>query len=222
MTAPVTRLDPTIEIPASFLVTGSSGAGKTDLVLRIIAHRLSIFRKPFEEIIYFYDTYQDKFDQYATTVKFVNSLIDVKFTGRSTLIIIDDQALNISTEIVSLFTTGRHKNVTPMLLVQNIFLPSPLMRTIVANCSHFLFLKSPKSRFQLANLLRQIYSKDQSKHVLAAYDDATRQKYTFLWLDLSPNADERLRIKSRLYTASDDVTSLQKVYLMPITYNEFS
>ena len=222
MTAPVTRLDPTIEIPASFLVTGSSGAGKTDLVLRIITHRLSIFRKPFEEIIYFYDTYQDKFDQYATTVKFVNSLIDVKFTGRSTLIIIDDQALNISTEIVSLFTTGRHKNVTPMLLVQNIFLPSPLMRTIVANCSHFLFLKSPKSRFQLANLLRQIYSKDQSKHVLAAYDDATRQKYTFLWLDLSPNADERLRIKSRLYTASDDVTSLQKVYLMPITYNEFS
>ena len=52
--------------PASFLISGPSGVGKTHWIFHLIEHRNEIFTEKIEKIFYFYDTYQKKFDQFKT------------------------------------------------------------------------------------------------------------------------------------------------------------
>ena len=57
--------------PASFLLSGPSQLGKTHWIFRFIENRNEIFTEKLEKILYFYDMYQKKFDQYIDSIQFI-------------------------------------------------------------------------------------------------------------------------------------------------------
>ena len=57
-----------VDNPASFLISGPSGIGKSHWIFRLIEHRNEIFTEKIEKIFYFYDTYQKKFDQFVDSI----------------------------------------------------------------------------------------------------------------------------------------------------------
>ena len=60
-----------VDNPASFLLSGPSGVGKTHWIFCLIEHRNKIFTEKIEKIFYFYDTYQKKFNQYVDSIQFI-------------------------------------------------------------------------------------------------------------------------------------------------------
>ena len=65
--------------------------------------------------------------------------------------------------------------------------------------THYLVLfKNPRDANQVATLARQMYP-GKSKFVLEAFEDATKEPYGYLLIDLKPETDERYRIRTNVF-----------------------
>jgi len=90
------------------------------------------------------------------------------------LVIIDDLMRESSSNevIVDLFTKGsHHKNLSVILISQNLFHQGRRQRDIFLNANYIVF-KNPRNRAQIRHLARQVYP-DDSKFIEEAYYDAT-------------------------------------------------
>ena len=86
------------------------------------------------------------------------------------------------------------------------------MRTLSLNSHYIILFKNPRDSLQICTLARQMYP-GKSKFLVEAFNDATRQAYGYLLLDLKPTTEDRLRIRTGIlpdniqivYTENDDV-----------------
>jgi len=105
--------------------------------------------------------------------------------------------------VSKLFTRGsHHTNTSVIFITQNIFHPSKESRTIALNTQYLVLFKNVRDKSQIAYLARQMYP-SRSKHMVEAYTDATNAPYSYLFVDLKPDADEKLRLKANIFP--DDV-----------------
>ena len=205
-------VDARLKHPTSIILSGASNCGKSFLTFKIISLRKTLFNPPIQHVTYFYTVYQKIFDDYAHDVAFISRLEDFIPSGENTLLILDDCLDILSEKIASYFTRGRHYNVTTIFQTQNIFHKSPHMRTITANCQNFIIFKSPKAYFQLSHLIRQIYTRDKGRSVLASFEDSTKQPFSYFWIDLAPQTPEYLRLKTDFLNAASSNTISAAVY----------
>ncbi|GIY61030.1 uncharacterized protein CDAR_311301 [Caerostris darwini] len=69
------------------------------------------------------------------------------------------------------------------------------MRDILLN-AHYLFLfKNPRDQSQIIHLGRQLYP-SQTKFFREVYEDATSKPFSYLLIDLNPDTDDSLRLRS--------------------------
>ena len=122
------------------------------------------------------------------------------FDGREPiLLIVDDLMQETNETIANLFTKGsHHRNVSVLFLVQNLFPKNKFARTISLNAHYMMLFKNPRDASQFQNLARQMYPK-QSQFAVEAYKDATREPYSYLLVDLRPEQDEDLRLRTNIF-----------------------
>ena len=60
--------------PFTSIVAGPTGSGKTHLVFALITHKDQLFKNNLAGIMYCYNTYQSKFQQYKDTIEFVEGM----------------------------------------------------------------------------------------------------------------------------------------------------
>jgi len=60
-----------------------------------------------------------------------------------------------------------------------------------------VLFKNPRDVSQFANLARQMYPKT-SQFAVEAYRDATRKPYSFMLVDLRPEQDKELRLRTNI------------------------
>jgi len=65
------------------------------------------------------------------------------------------------------------------------------------NAHYMVLFKNQGDASQFANLARQMYPKT-SQFAVEAYKDATREPYSYLLVDLRPEQDEDLRLRSNI------------------------
>jgi len=58
--------------------------------------------------------------------------------------------------------------------------------------------KNPRDASQFANLAKQIYPKT-SQFAVEAYKDATREPYSYLLVDLRPEEDDDIRLRTNIF-----------------------
>jgi hypothetical protein len=58
--------------------------------------------------------------------------------------------------------------------------------------------KNPRDASQVAILARQMYP-GKSQFVVEAYEDATKEPYGYLLIDLRPDTDDRYRIRTKIF-----------------------
>ena len=83
-------------------------------------------------------------------------------------------------------------------LAQNLFLKNKFTRTISLNAHYMVLFKNPRDATQFANLARQMYP-HTSKFAVEAYKDATRSPYSYLLIDLRPEQDDDLRLRTNIF-----------------------
>ena len=129
-------VDLRIRSPATLVIAGPTGSGKTRLLADLISQATRVATPPPVEIIYCYSEWQKGFDAMSKnsdgiSIVFNQGMVDVKrelaTDGKNRWLIIDD-LMSEATEkgrSDALFTKhSYHLNLTVFLVVQNMFLKS--------------------------------------------------------------------------------------------------
>lgn len=185
--------------PFTMLVSGPTGSGKTVWVKNLInQNHLFCLPSP-ERIVYCYGEYQPIFASFKKTI-FMPGLpenIMQMFDGsKPEWLIIDDLMLETAnSKVVSeIFTKGsHHRNLSIILLVQNFFMRGKESRNISLNSQYIVLFKNPRDQSIATNIARQMFP-TKIKKFQAIYEDATRDPFSYLFIDLKPDTPSNLRL----------------------------
>lgn len=188
-----------LQFPFSLFIAGPSGCGKTEFVLKLL------------------DCIKNKFD-YILWVNSENNAIPKKICDLSqveimkeipnsfgsvpdgTLIILDDMMTEAYTKnVCELFTKGsHHKNLSVILITQNIFHQGRYARDIALNSKYLVFFKNPRDKAQIYPLARQIYPEKPSE-IVRVYNEATSEPHSYLFFDLTQATHELFRFRTDIF-----------------------
>ncbi len=200
---------------SSFVVCGRSGSGKTTFISKLLLNADEMFEnekgRPIE-ILYCYSAYQDIYDKMyrkMRNIRFVQGLPDrdllrklISPKNRHLILVIDDlmrQALS-STLIFDFFTVNAHHQGTSIIYVShNLFQQGEFSKAISLNSTYYCLFKNPRGADQIRTLSSQIYP-GMNNAVVQAYNMATNaQKYGYLFLDMSINMPDELRMRTCIF-----------------------
>jgi hypothetical protein len=186
--------------PFTCVISGPTGSGKSVFVQRLLKHAKSVIDPPPDRILYCYGVYQTVFAEFQGVVFHEGLPSLAEFDGRNhTLVIIDDLMHETNNEVTKLFTRGsHHTNTSVIYITQNMFHPDKETRTITLNAQYLVLFKNVRDKSQIAHLSRQMYP-GRSKHMTESYIDATSVPYSYLFVDLKPQTDDKHRLKASIF-----------------------
>ena len=203
-------MDPRWQTPFTCLVAGPSGAGKTVFVTKFIRFLKEMTHPPPEEVVWCYGEWQEGYRE-TENVIFQEGLPneDQWTDGKSRLLIIDDLMAETDHSVTRLFTKGsHHRNISVMLIVQNLFFKNKESRTISLNSHYMVLFKNPRDASQITQLAKQMYP-GKTRWMQEAYKDATSRPFGYLLVDLRQSTPEHLRLRSHIFPDEQP----QEVYL---------
>lgn len=185
--------------PFTMLIAGPSGCGKTFWLKQLI-NNVGRFINPVpKKISYFYAEYQKLFNT-MMNVNFIKGLPEgliEKIDGSEPHLIIIDDLMNESSSsklISSLFTRGsHHKNLSVILIVQNLFIQGSESRNISLNAHYIVLFKNPRDKSISSMLARQMFPNKIVKF-RNIFDHATSEPFSYLFIDLKPETPDEVRL----------------------------
>ena len=100
-----------------------------------------------------------------------------------------------SKAVSQLFTRGRHDNMSVIFLTQNLF--HPKQRNISLNSDYMVVFKNVRDKSQFTNLSKH-FMPNHTSFLKWVYEDATKLPHSYLFLDMKPDTDERIRIRTNI------------------------
>ena len=200
--------------PFGLLFSGGTKTGKTTFVKqRLLGNVQVMIDPPPENIKYFYSEYQDTFAEIKSLVpniEFIEGVPDVIFDSINpktrNLYIFDDMMGERDSMIAKLFTKKSHhdlhsviyKSLSVIYIVQNLFHQSKDHRTISLNASYIVLTKNVRDASQVIHLAKQIYP-NNVKYFQHAYQMATAEPFSYLFIDLTPTCPDETRLRSGIF-----------------------
>ena len=191
--------------PLGLLVSGGTKTGKTTFVKKLLSHFQVMIDPPPEDIKYFYSEYQDTFAEIKSLVpeiEFIEGVPDTIFDSINpktrNLYIFDDMMGERDAIIAKLFTKKSHGNLSVIYIVQNLFHQSKDHRTISLNASYIVLTKNVRDASQVIHLTKQIYP-NNVKFFQQAYQMATAEPFSYLFIDLTPTCLDETRLQSGIF-----------------------
>lgn len=193
-----------IEVPCRILICGATGVGKSHLTANLIIQRQRMFSDAFKNIFYCCKDESSIPPQIRLLVKFVRGLPDEEITnnidGRHILLIVDDLMTESfkSQKISDIFLSGRHKNLSILLISQVLFPQERHARSISLNCSHLIVFPYTRDQSSIIHLAKQVYP-TCPRDFKDMYIHATSEKHSYLMLTFSPNASRITRFAQNIF-----------------------
>jgi hypothetical protein len=201
--------------PTSIYISGPSFCGKSHLTSRIIQHADTLFTEAPKRIVYAYKCWQSIYEELPARVEMFEGLPSRKdieewtTDSQHVLMVIDDQLPEVvsSVDIQELFTVlCHHRNMSVILLGQNIFTPGKCSRTISLNCHYLILFKNHRDKQQISTLASQIYPGAERAYFLDAFRRAVQNKYGYLVCDLHPASSDDYRLRTDIIPGQETVT----------------
>jgi len=190
--------DNLIQLPCRIVIAGPSGCGKSELTLNLIKRQKEVFDYGFpSKILYCYKESLPKCT--ASNIEFYNGLPNLEDLKANTLIVIDDFMIECCKDdtIVSLFTRmSRHRNLSVILLVQNIFFKN--LRNLTLSATHIVIFKSPRDISFVNYLAKQMFPKHKN-YLQEAYAHATKKAHSYLLINITQRQKEEHRVSSSFF-----------------------
>lgn len=192
------------EHPFTLILSGPSSCGKTSFCIKLLENLKQLCSvDKFDRILWCYSERNSIPAQGKTRVTFhkgLPRLDEDKLSPRPSLIILDDLLDKAySKEVSSLFTRGsHHRNVSIILITQNLFHQSAHSRDISLNAKYMVLFRNLRDKNQITHLARQVYPEDW-RGFYNAYRDATKDPYSYLLVDFSQNINDLLRFRARIF-----------------------
>lgn len=200
--------------PAPIVLAGPTGCGKTYFLSNLLLRNM--IQPPPERIIWMYGDWQEAYDRvkekypHAEFVKnFDDQLYETLKPDKRNFVVLDDQMSNEDARdnlgLSRYFTQGsHHRNATVAYVVQNLFDKGKAMRTASLNSHYIVLFKNPRDKGQVRVLAQQMYPQN-ARFLVRAYEDATRQPYEHMLIDLKPDTPEALRVRAGTFAETPTV-----------------
>ena len=182
----------------SMLVVGPTQCGKTYFVQQLLTK--NCIEYPDEkstQIYWFYNQWQPRYDALKRALKkkiqFTQGLPNLSEDLNeinpeyNNILVFDDlmsQAID-SPGLSQLFTQGRHRNASVILLLQNMFPKGKYNTDISRNAQYLVLFRSPSDRKQMDIMAERTFAKDRPKF-MSAYMKETEKPYGYIILDNHP------------------------------------
>ena len=192
--------------PFTAMCAGATKSGKTEWAKRFVLNACHLMRPSPDEIIWCFSEYQPSYEELRRNpqVRLVEGLPDTNYLKstpyKRKLLVMDDLLMEgdgKKSSVTQLFTKGAHHwNCSCIHIVQNLFYGN--IRTARINSHYLILMRNPSDKLQVCQLARQLFPRKQNDF-LEAYDDATKEPYGYLVVDLAPNTNEKLRLRSHVF-----------------------
>jgi ABC-type oligopeptide transport system ATPase subunit len=130
--------------------------------------------------------------------------------GKPSLIILDDPLNEVySVQICDLLSKGsHHRNISVILITQNLFHQGKHCRDISLNAKYLVLLKNATDKNQFTHLGRQVHPQNRAS-LYDAYLEATRKPHGYFILDFAQDTDDLLRYRTNVFPGEDPVCYAQ-------------
>lgn len=193
----------TLQNPFTMTIAGSTSSGKTYFVRDLIKNRDKLFNEPVNKIYYHYSIWQDIFTEMEKEdgIIFIEGLPNMDELEPHSWLILDDlfSQLARNKDMEELFCVKSHHNsISVIFITQSFFYDSKVMRCVTRNSFYVVLFKSPRMASVVEYLSRQIWPQ-RPLFLPDAYNKATAdKKYSYLFLNLHPNTDQKLAVLSNI------------------------
>lgn len=192
---------PRLKHPFTMVVSGPTGCGKSYFIRDLLHYKRDMFEPVPEKIVWFYGIYQPLYDE-IEGVTFVEGFPSnyKDYLGEHTLFILDDLMSEIGGDkrLTTLFTKGSHHlNLSVIFITQNFFHRGSQIREVTLNAHYLVLCKNRRDLSQISHLGKQLYPRNV-KFFQEVFEDATRNAYGYLFLDLKPDTLEEMRLRTQV------------------------
>jgi hypothetical protein len=211
--------------PIRMTVFSFSGGGKTTFVSQLIDNQEEAFDKPFEKIYYFAKFSSSVPINIRNKVIFQSDLPTEKHLENSgnerVLIVLDDLAHCVyDSPVVQIMSQqGRHRNLSYIILTQNLFSRQRLARDINLNSNYIILLRVVRDLQCIQSLSRQLTPLDPSRLSKIYYKYIT-QPFKALVIDLNVECNDLLRFRSDVFNEEATEIFLSDDQLKTLFENE--
>ena len=185
--------------PFSMLVVGPTQSGKTAFVEQMFEEPRFIFPvKKKGRILWFYNQWQPRYEALEREFGVVfeeglpdwsESLQELDPEIHHILVFDDLMHQAVSSPLLSrLFTQGRHRNASVILLMQNMFPKGKYNTDISRNAQYLVLFRSPSDRKQINTIAERIFAENRFKF-MQVYSQATSVPYGYVLIDNHPRTD---------------------------------
>ena len=201
-------------------LTGPSRSGKTVFVHQLLQNLTNISQQTPTKIIWVYTAWQAVYSKMKHLVHYfiedapkLQERIEqlTKIVQENVLVVFDDCMNSPNVKyIMDLFTIrGRHNNIAMIFVTQKMFTGTDSISKISQNVDYIVIMKNKRNAQQVQILANQI--NPAGKHdLLAIYKEATKDKHSYLFIDLTPSGSSKLQYRSHLF----DEPGVSRVYVL--------
>lgn len=205
------HIDASIKHPSTIIIAGQSGSGKSYFTRELLMNKSTLTPTPPKKVIFVYKEWQPLYDKMKKE-KIVDEFIcgmpndeDIKKVMKKhkevgSIMVFDDLMSDIGKSMSNCFTVySHHLNCTVVLLIQSLFLESKSYKTCSLNAHYIVLMKNKRDGASVSYLARQI-SPYNTRFITEAYLNATQKPYSYLLFDLRQETDDRIRIRSNIFS----------------------
>ena len=220
----------------SMLVVGPTQCGKTYFVQQVLTKNCIEYpsEKP-TQTYWFYNQWQPRYDALKRALKkrilFTQGLPDLSQDLHeinpeyNNILVFDDlmsQAID-SPLLSKLFTQGRHRNASVILLLQNMFPKGKFNTDISKNAQYVVLLRSPSDRKQIGIVAERMFDKNR-KNFMTAYYHETERPYGYAVIGNQPKTTSEKQVVSEVFgkcksyphiSTQSEITQVTDVQLLP-------
>ncbi|KAL3098471.1 hypothetical protein niasHT_021330 [Heterodera trifolii] len=198
-------------IPSGIVVSGPSSSGKTQLVLRLLAHANEMFDPPPKVIVWAYGEYSSQIPELERqgVVPHAGPPSEemMKKLPKPFLIVYDDLMGDIDAKkLADLYTKkSHHNNFSVIFLTQNLF--DKAMRVPRSNAQYIFLMRAPSDMLSIRNLASQMFPREHG-FLMDAYKQACADPYGYLLVTLHANTVNLLRLRTNIFPDDEEKISL--------------
>lgn len=192
------------QTPFNLVLVGASQCGKTTWLKKMLDCSEQLFNKKPGPVYYFYNVYQPQFDSWEG-VHFEQGICTMQWIRdnirpeHNATIVMDDVAKQMSADTAEIFTVASHHfNVNIVLILHNLFDRSPPFREISINSKYLCIFKNPRDQSSIMNFAKQ-YDPGNVRRILNIFRDATKEPYSYLFIDMDQKTSEDYRLRSNIF-----------------------
>ena len=190
------------ESPFTMILSGATGSGKTQWLQKFLTNNHLLIHPPPSNILYCYGEINPTvIDLKQKGIEIFHGIPDENFIRekpKPLLLILDDLMLNMENNFLDLlFTRGSHNwNVSVIFVTQSLY--GKNIRTARANAHYLILMRNPSGQLQTRTLGSQLFP-GRLNYFMDAYKDATEKQFSYLVINMHPNAKEEYRLSTQIF-----------------------